>query len=181
LSKCKRSARTRHVGDQTEALIDGGIHRSSEIVKAMALGGKAVGIGRAYVKGLPAAGGPVVMRMVELRRARMIDSLRFLGVDTPPRSTPRSSRSPALVRSLPRPAHRSTLMSAGRPMSPGLAESPFQLGYVTNDLNETIPQTQDTHRVGAFVIMPAEADTPGFVAFLYADTRTELGHYLEYV
>ncbi|WP_218063988.1 alpha-hydroxy-acid oxidizing protein [Arthrobacter wenxiniae] len=140
MSKCKRSARTRHVGDQTDALIDGGIHRSSEIVKAMALGAKAVGIGRAYVKGLPAAGEPVVMRMVDLLRDRMIDSLRFLGVDTPPRSTPRSSRSPALVRSLPRPAHRSTLMSAGPPMSPGLAESPFQLGCVTNDLNETTPR-----------------------------------------
>lgn len=71
------------VGDQVDVLLDGGIRRGSDVVKAMAMGAKAVGIGRAYVNGLLAAGEPGVMRMVGLLREQMIDTLRFLGVDTP--------------------------------------------------------------------------------------------------
>src|SRR3954452_7751497 len=40
------------VGDQVEVLMDGGIRRGSDVVKAMALGAKAVMIGRAYLWGM---------------------------------------------------------------------------------------------------------------------------------
>ncbi|PRC55353.1 alpha-hydroxy-acid oxidizing enzyme, partial [Mycobacterium sp. ITM-2017-0098] len=44
------------VGDQVEGLLDGGIRRGSDVVKAVALGARAVMIGRAYLWGLAANG-----------------------------------------------------------------------------------------------------------------------------
>src|SRR5207253_3675279 len=44
------------VGDRIEVLLDGGIRRGSDIVKALCLGARAVMIGRAYAYGLGAAG-----------------------------------------------------------------------------------------------------------------------------
>src|SRR5271155_3313947 len=46
------------VGDQVDVLLDGGIRRGSDVVKALALGARAVMIGRAYLWGLAAAGQP---------------------------------------------------------------------------------------------------------------------------
>ena len=42
------------VGDQVEVLLDGGIRRGSDVVKALALGARAVMIGRAYLWGMAA-------------------------------------------------------------------------------------------------------------------------------
>jgi L-lactate dehydrogenase (cytochrome) len=67
------------VGDRTEVLFDGGIRRGSDIVKALALGARAVLIGRAYIYGLGAAGGPGVTRAIEILRADLTRTLRLLG------------------------------------------------------------------------------------------------------
>jgi len=60
-------------------LVDGGVRRGSDIVKALCLGARAVLIGRAYAWGLGAAGGPGVARAIEILRADMIRTLRLLG------------------------------------------------------------------------------------------------------
>ena len=67
------------VGDRTEVLFDGGIRRGSDIVKALALGARAVLVGRAYVYGLGAAGGPGVVRAIEILRADLLRTLKLLG------------------------------------------------------------------------------------------------------
>jgi L-lactate dehydrogenase (cytochrome) len=67
------------VGDRTDVLFDGGIRRGSDIVKALCLGARAVLIGRAYVYGLGAAGGPGVTRAIEILRADLLRTLRLLG------------------------------------------------------------------------------------------------------
>ena len=67
------------VGDRTEVLFDGGIRRGSDIVKALALGARAVLVGRAYVYGLGAGGGPGVTRAIEILRADLLRTLRLLG------------------------------------------------------------------------------------------------------
>ena len=54
---------------QIEVLMDGGIRRGSDIVKALCLGARAVLIGRAYAYGLGAAGGAGVARAIEILRA----------------------------------------------------------------------------------------------------------------
>jgi isopentenyl diphosphate isomerase/L-lactate dehydrogenase-like FMN-dependent dehydrogenase len=67
------------VQDQTEVLIDGGVRRGSDIVKAICLGARAVLIGRAYAYGLTAAGGPGVTRAIEILKADFERTLKLLG------------------------------------------------------------------------------------------------------
>jgi len=68
------------VGQQTEVLLDGGIRRGSDVVKAICLGARAVLIGRAYAYGLGAAGGPGVSRAIEILRSDIVRTLTLLGV-----------------------------------------------------------------------------------------------------
>ena len=67
------------VGSQTEVLMDGGIRRGSDIVKALCLGARAVLVGRAYAYGLAAAGKPGVMRAVEILRSDVERTLKLIG------------------------------------------------------------------------------------------------------
>jgi len=67
------------VGGRADVLMDGGIRRGSDIVKAICLGARAVLIGRAYVYGLAAAGYPGVVRALEILRADVDRTLRLLG------------------------------------------------------------------------------------------------------
>ena len=67
------------VGDRTEVLLDGGIRRGSDIVKARCLGARAVLAGRAYAYGLGAAGGPGVARAIEILRGDLIRTMKLLG------------------------------------------------------------------------------------------------------
>jgi L-lactate dehydrogenase (cytochrome) len=69
------------VGHQIEVLMDGGIRRGGDIVKALCLGARAVLVGRAYAWGLGAAGGPGVARAVEILTADLIRTMRLLGCD----------------------------------------------------------------------------------------------------
>jgi isopentenyl diphosphate isomerase/L-lactate dehydrogenase-like FMN-dependent dehydrogenase len=62
-----------------EVLMDGGIRRGSDIVKALCLGARAVLIGRAYAYGLGAAGGAGVARAIEILRADLVRTLKLLG------------------------------------------------------------------------------------------------------
>ena len=67
------------VDDRIEVLLDGGIRRGSDIVKALCLGARAVLIGRAYAYGLGAAGSAGVARAIDILRADLIRTLKLLG------------------------------------------------------------------------------------------------------
>jgi isopentenyl diphosphate isomerase/L-lactate dehydrogenase-like FMN-dependent dehydrogenase len=67
------------VNNQVEVLMDGGIRRGADIVKALCLGAKAVLLGRAYAYGLAAAGQPGVAHALEILRADVERTLRLLG------------------------------------------------------------------------------------------------------
>lgn len=67
------------VGDKTEVLMDGGIRRGSDIVKAICLGARAVLIGRGYAYGLAAAGEAGVTRAIQILIADVERTLRLLG------------------------------------------------------------------------------------------------------
>ena len=69
----------RAVGDQVEVLMDGGIRRGGDVVKALALGARAVMIGRAYLWGLGAAGQAGVENVLDLMRSSIDASLLGLG------------------------------------------------------------------------------------------------------
>jgi len=83
------------VGGRIDVLMDGGVRRGSDIVKALCLGARAVLVGRAYAYGLAAAGHAGVTRALKILRADVERTLRLLGcpsaagldrtyVETPP-------------------------------------------------------------------------------------------------
>ncbi|GAA2344165.1 mycofactocin biosynthesis FMN-dependent deaminase MftD [Saccharopolyspora halophila] len=67
------------VGDQVEVLLDGGVRRGSDVVKALALGAKAVLIGRAYLWGLAAEGQAGVRNVLDIFRDGIDSGLMALG------------------------------------------------------------------------------------------------------
>jgi isopentenyl diphosphate isomerase/L-lactate dehydrogenase-like FMN-dependent dehydrogenase len=67
------------VNGQVEVLMDGGIRRGTDIVKAICLGARAVLCGRAYAYGLAAAGEAGVARAIEILRTDVERALRLLG------------------------------------------------------------------------------------------------------
>jgi len=67
------------VGDGVDVLMDGGIRRGADIIKARCLGARAVLIGRAYGWALGAAGGPGVARAIDILKADLVRTLRLLG------------------------------------------------------------------------------------------------------
>ena len=67
------------VGDEVEVLLDGGIRRGSDVVKAVALGARAVMIGRAYLWGLAAGGQTGVENVLDILRGGIDSALMGLG------------------------------------------------------------------------------------------------------
>ena len=67
------------VGDQVEVLLDGGVRRGGDAAKALALGARAVMIGRAYLWGLAANGQAGVENVLDLMRSGFESALLGLG------------------------------------------------------------------------------------------------------
>ncbi|MCC5575209.1 mycofactocin biosynthesis FMN-dependent deaminase MftD [Microtetraspora sp. AC03309] len=67
------------VGDQVEVLLDGGVRRGGDVVKALALGARAVMIGRAYLWGLAANGQAGVENVLDIVRGGIDSALLGLG------------------------------------------------------------------------------------------------------
>jgi L-lactate dehydrogenase (cytochrome) len=67
------------VHGQAEVLMDGGIRRGSDIVKAVCLGARAVLIGRAFAYGLSAAGYAGVAKALQILRVDLERTLKLLG------------------------------------------------------------------------------------------------------
>jgi heme/flavin dehydrogenase (mycofactocin system) len=67
------------VGGQIEVLLDGGIRRGGDVVKALALGARAVMIGRAYLWGLAANGSAGVQNVFDVLRGGIDSALLALG------------------------------------------------------------------------------------------------------
>jgi len=67
------------VGDQIEVLFDGGIRRGADAVKALALGARAVMIGRAYLWGMAAGGEQGVRNVLSILRSGIDEALMGLG------------------------------------------------------------------------------------------------------
>jgi hypothetical protein len=59
---------------------DGGVRRGTDVLKALALGAKAVLIGRPYLYGLAAFGGPGVERVLAILRSELVNNMGLAGV-----------------------------------------------------------------------------------------------------
>ena len=85
----------RAVGPGIPVLLDGGIRRGTDIVKALALGAAAVGVGRPIVWGLAVGGEDGAVRVLETLREELDHTLALCGADG------FADLSPALVRTRP--------------------------------------------------------------------------------
>ncbi|HYY25810.1 MAG TPA: alpha-hydroxy acid oxidase [Candidatus Udaeobacter sp.] len=68
------------VGGKAEVVLDGGIMRGSDVLKALALGAKAVAIGKLQGWGLGAAGKEGLVRVLELLESEIITTMGLLGI-----------------------------------------------------------------------------------------------------
>ncbi len=71
------------VGGRVPLLLDGGVRRGTDVAKAMALGARAVAIGRPVLWGLAVAGEAGARRVLELLRVELTNALTLLGVGAP--------------------------------------------------------------------------------------------------
>jgi len=70
----------RAVGGRASVLLDGGVRRGSDVVKALALGAEAVLVGRATLYGVCAAGEAGAMRALEILKDELVRSMQLCGV-----------------------------------------------------------------------------------------------------
>ncbi|ABX09650.1 alpha-hydroxy acid oxidase [Prochlorococcus marinus] len=70
------------VNGEIDVLIDGGIRRGGDVVKALCLGAKGVLISRAYAYGLAAGGGPGVAKAIEIIKTDILRTMKLLGCDS---------------------------------------------------------------------------------------------------
>jgi glycolate oxidase len=68
------------VAGKAEIVMDGGVTRGSDVLKALALGAKAVAIGKLQGWGLGAAGQEGLVRVLELLESEILTSMGLLGV-----------------------------------------------------------------------------------------------------
>src|SRR5207253_10756192 len=68
------------VGGRARVMVGGGIYRGTDVVKALILGADIVSVGRLYIYGLAAAGGPGVVRLFEILEDEIHICLSLLGV-----------------------------------------------------------------------------------------------------
>lgn len=71
-------------GSNARVIVDGGFCRGTDIVKGLALGAHAIGIGRLYCYALAAAGAPGVVRMLEILEEETRTAMGLLGVTNVP-------------------------------------------------------------------------------------------------
>ena len=70
------------VKGRVPVIVDGGFYRGTDIIKAIAMGATAVGIGRLYCYALAAAGAPGIVRMLELLEDEIRRDLGLMGCDS---------------------------------------------------------------------------------------------------
>ena len=76
------------VGDAAEVYVDGGVLSGADVIAAVAMGARAVLVGRAYLYGLMAGGERGVDRVGELLQKELVRTMRLLGVPSIAELTP---------------------------------------------------------------------------------------------
>jgi len=68
------------VAGKADVMLDGGVQRGNDVLKAVALGAKAVAIGKLQAWGLAAAGTPGLVRVLEILEDELVSAMALLGV-----------------------------------------------------------------------------------------------------
>src|SRR6185369_16927534 len=70
------------IGAQIPVMVDSGFRRGTDIYKALALGARAVGVGRPYIYGLASFGQAGVERVIDILNAELTMTMRQCGAPT---------------------------------------------------------------------------------------------------
>ncbi|EEH39141.1 cytochrome b2 [Paracoccidioides lutzii Pb01] len=90
--------------DRIEVYIDGGVRRGTDILKALCLGAKGVGIGRPFLYAMSAYGVPGVERAMQLLKDELVMNMRLIGCSSIEQLCPDLVDTKGLaVRSVPNP------------------------------------------------------------------------------
>ncbi|CAH6721349.1 cytochrome b2, mitochondrial [[Candida] jaroonii] len=81
LAEAKTMLKEKNLEDKIEIYIDGGIRRGSDILKALCLGAKGVGMGRPFLYAMASYGEDGVRRLFDILETEMINNMKLLGVD----------------------------------------------------------------------------------------------------
>ncbi len=79
LAEVMPALRERGWQDRIEVYVDGGVRRATDLLKALCLGARGVGIGRPFLYAMSAYGLPGVDRAMQLLRDEMVMGMRLIG------------------------------------------------------------------------------------------------------
>lgn len=72
----------RHLADKIDIFIDGGVRRGSDILKAIALGAKGVGVGRPFLYAMSTYGDDGVSKAIQILKDELVMNMRLLGASS---------------------------------------------------------------------------------------------------
>lgn len=81
LAEARLMLKEKNLQDEIEIYVDGGIRRGSDIVKALCLGAKGVGIGRPFIYAMASYGEEGVTKLIQILKTEVKNNMRLLGVD----------------------------------------------------------------------------------------------------
>ena len=145
-STCSRRLSTGRRG-RLEIIVDGGIRRGSDIVKALALGADACSIGRPYLYGLAAAGQAGVAHVLNLFAAEMTRTMMLLGVSSDQGAARRRPRPDPAPQRGPFPPH-----PTDKPAGP---DRPTQKGGSADENPDRTSTTAGNHSPAASAVATA--------------------------
>lgn len=80
LAEAKQMLKEKDLEDKIEIYLDGGVRRGSDILKALCLGAKGVGLGRPFLYAMAGYGEEGVTHLIETLRYEIQNNMRLLGV-----------------------------------------------------------------------------------------------------
>lgn len=81
LVEAKQMLKEKKLDDKIEIYLDGGVRRGSDIIKALCLGAKGVGLGRPFLYAMAGYGEDGVSHLINILQAEIENNMRLLGVD----------------------------------------------------------------------------------------------------
>lgn len=82
LAECRPLLREHALEDKIEIYLDGGIRRGSDIIKALCLGAKGVGLGRPFLYSMAGYGEEGVVKLIQILKLEMERDMKLLGVES---------------------------------------------------------------------------------------------------
>ncbi|SCU91380.1 LAFA_0F03400g1_1 [Lachancea sp. 'fantastica'] len=81
LAEARTMLKEKNLEDKIEIYLDGGVRRGSDIIKALCMGAKGVGMGRPFLYAMAGYGEPGLEHLVNILRGEIKNNMRLLGVD----------------------------------------------------------------------------------------------------